>query len=97
MASFDPLGRLDAQMSDVSDVYVGAEQDAESYIAGLERALSEAACAPFLVTAIVDEPGFPDVNVGETITAQCVAHSEGYWLVYQSEEDRFMCFWGGLT
>lgn len=94
MASFDPLARLDAQMSDVSDVYVGAGQDAESYIGGLERALREAVCAPFLVTAMVDEPGFPDANVGDTITGQCVAHSEGYWLIYQSENDRFMCFWG---
>jgi hypothetical protein len=94
MASFDPLARLDAQISDVSDVYVGAGQDAESYIAGLEQALREAVCAPFLVTAKVDEPGFPDANVGDTITGQCVAHSEGYWLIYQSEKDRFMCFWG---
>lgn len=30
MALFDPLARLDAQMSDVSDVYVGAGQDAEA-------------------------------------------------------------------
>lgn len=94
MTSFDPLARLDAQMSDVSDVYVGAGQDAESYIGDLERALREAVCAPFLVTATVDEPGIPDANVGDTITGQCVAHSEGYWLIYQSENDRFMCFSG---
>ncbi|MFC0202755.1 hypothetical protein [Novosphingobium soli] len=94
MALFDPLVRLDAQMSDVSDVYVGAGKDVESYIGGLERALREAVCAPFLVTAQVVEPGFPDANVGDTITGHCVAHSEGYWLVYQSENDRFLCFWG---
>jgi len=91
---FDPLARLDAQMSDVGDVYVGVGQDAESYIAALERGLREAVCTPFLVTAKVDKPGIPDANVGDTITGQCVAYSKGYWLIYQSENDRFMCFWG---
>jgi len=94
MVSFDPLVRLDAQMSDVADVYVGAGWDAESYIAGLEQALREAVCSPFVVTAKVDEPGFPDANIGDTITGHCVAHSEGYWLIYQPEKDRFLCFWG---
>lgn len=94
MVSFDPLARLYAQMSDVTDVYVGAGWDAESYIAGLKGALSEAVCNPFPVTAKVDEPGFPDANIGDTITGQCVAHSEGYWLIYQPEKDRFLCFWG---
>jgi hypothetical protein len=94
MVSSDPLARLDAQMSDVTDVYVGAGSNAESYIAGLERALREAVCTPFPVTAKVDEPGFPEANIGDQITGQCVAHSEGNWLIYQSEEDRFLCFWG---
>jgi hypothetical protein len=94
MVLVDPLERLDAQIPDVTDVYVGDGWDAESYIAGLEAELRRAICPPFPITAKVDEPGFPDVAVGETIAGQCVAHSAGYWLVYQPERDRFLCFWG---
>lgn len=94
MVSFDPLERFNAQMSDTSDVYVGAGWDAESYLAGLEIGLRDAVCLPFAVSAIVDEPGFPDTNVGDKIAGQCVAHADGYWLIYQPEKDRFLCFWG---
>ena len=91
---FDPLERLAAQMSDVDDVYIGKDWDVESYIAGLISGLREAVCEPFYITAKVEEPGFPDVKAGDRISGQCVAHSEGYWLVYQPENDRFLCFWG---
>lgn len=94
MVSFDPLARLEAQISDIADVYVGEKWDAASYIAGLERALRQAVCTPFVVTAKVGESGFPGLNIGDTITGQCVAHAHGYWLVYQPEQDRFLCFWG---
>ena len=92
--SLDPLARLKARMSDISDVYVSPSWNAESYIAGLENEVREAICAPFPVHAKVEEPGFPDAKVGDTITGQCVAHSDGYWLVYQSDRDEFLCFWG---
>ncbi len=92
--SVDPIVRIEAHLHDVSDVYVGAGWDAESYIADLESSLREAICKPFAESAKVEEPGFPDVGVGDIISGQCVAQSKGYWLIYQSENDRFLCFWG---
>lgn len=91
---YDAVERLEAKLQDVSDVYIGAGWDAESYIAGLVGSLREAICPPFAVTAKVEEPGFPDAKVGDKISGDCVAHREGYWLVYQRENDRFLCFWG---
>ena len=94
MVALDPLERLDAQMADVSDVYVGAGWDSDDYIAGLEAGLRSVICLPFVGSAEVEETGIPDTVLGEMISGQCVAHSEGYWLVYQPETDRFLCFWG---
>ncbi|WP_155908499.1 hypothetical protein [Asticcacaulis sp. YBE204] len=92
--SVDPIERLKAQIHDVSDVYIGTGWDAESYIAGLESSLLEAVCQPFAVTAKIAEPGLPDAQVGEVVSGECVAHSNGYWLIYQPKNDRFVCFWG---
>ena len=90
----DPLERLNAQMHDVSDVYIGEGWDAKNYLTGLASGLRESICVPFTVTATVEEPGFPDAKVGDKISGQCVAQSDGYWLIYQPENDRFLCFWG---
>lgn len=88
------LAKLEASLSDTSDVYIGQGVDAESYIAGLINDIRAHICEPFPVTATVTEPGFPDATPGSTLTGLCVARHAGYWLVYSIEQDRFYCFWG---
>ena len=72
-------------------IYVPPHSDARSVEASIRAHL----CEPFLVSASVVEPGFPFASVGSLISGFCVAKTEGYWLVYQPEEHRFLCFWGG--
>lgn len=59
-----------------------------------EASLREHICEPFGVQAIVMPPGFPFAEEGATLSGTCLAHGNGYWLVYQAEEERFLCFWG---
>jgi len=89
-----PHERLEARMTDTSDVYIGAVWDKETYLKGVEQGLRGAICRPFTISAIVEEPGFPDFDVGSTITGICVAHTGGYWLAYYPQRDHFLCFWG---
>lgn len=90
-----PHEKLEAALADTSDVYVGPGQNVEEYCAALRSDIRAHICEPFEVSAIVMEPGFPDVPVGGVLTGQCVAfREEGCWLVYESEKDRFLCFWG---
>jgi hypothetical protein len=51
-------------------------------------------CEPFFLEAMVTDPGYPFASVGSKVSGYCVAHSTGYWLVYQPSEKRFHCFWG---
>jgi hypothetical protein len=51
-------------------------------------------CEPFEVQATVMSPGFPFADPGAQLVGLCVAHHAGYWLIYQPEEQRFLCFWG---
>lgn len=90
----DPLERLDAMFLETDGVYVNAGVDEAAYFEGLRASIKEHLCTPFHVSAVVTEPGFPDLAVGAGIAGWCVAHSAGYWLVYQPERDRFLCFWG---
>lgn len=92
--SADSLVRLEASMSDTSDVYVGADWNRASYLAGVEQSLRDAACTPFPISATVVAPGFPDAKEGTVISGICVASAGGYWLVHQPDRDRFLCFWG---
>ena len=92
--SISPLTKLDLALSDTSDVYVNASVDTPSYYASLADSIREHLCEPFLVSATVQEPSFPDAAVGSQISGLCVAHHAGYWLVYQPDQDRFYCFWG---
>ena len=86
--------RFEATITDTSDIYIGAGWDREEYLQGLEHGLREAMCEPFNISAIVAEPGFPEAAVGTAIHGTCIARAGGYWLVYQEEADRFLCFWG---
>lgn len=88
------LELLEKRMPDTSGIYVTKGADAEKYFESLRNSIREHVCEPFLVKAKVTPPGFPDANVGETITGWCLAQAAGYWLVYQPDLDRFCCFWG---
>jgi hypothetical protein len=93
-ANISPLERLEAALSDTTGVYVNAGVDAATYYAQLAEGIRRNMHQPFPVSAVVMPPGFSGMNIGERISGQCVAHSEGYWLVYQPLQDIFYCFWG---
>jgi hypothetical protein len=89
------FAKLEASLSETSDVYVNAGVDAAAYFKELANGIRAHMCEPFEVSATVQPPGFPDAAVGSTITGLCLAHRDsGYWLVYQPAQDRFCCFWG---
>ncbi|NIJ93511.1 hypothetical protein FHT12_002208 [Xanthomonas campestris] len=88
------LAKLEAELSDTTDVYVNYDVDAKSYFAGLTDSIRHNVCKPFPVSDTVMAPGFPDIALGQVISGQCVAHQAGYWLVYQPEQNLFYCFWG---
>jgi hypothetical protein len=91
----DPaIEKLELALSDRTGVYVGPGVDADSYLSGLASDIRANVCVPFPLSATVMAPGFPDAPVGVLVSGRCVAHRAGYWLVYQSEQDRFCCFWG---
>ena len=90
----DLHARLEAALSDTSDVYVSDDADAESYFADLAADIRRHKCPPFQVSAVVLPPGFPDMPAGSSITGWCLAQRDGYWLTYRPEDDRFYCFWG---
>ncbi len=94
MAETSPIEKLEKALSDTSDVYVNEGVDEQSYFAELAGSIRRHLCEPFQVTAEVMAPGFEDAKVGSTVSGWCVAHNAGYWLVYNSAQDRFYCFWG---
>ena len=88
------LEKLEASLTDTSDVYIGTSVDAERYLADLTAELRASVCEPFPASATVMSPGFQHVPLGSIISGMCLARRDGYSLVYQTEEDRFYCFWG---
>lgn len=86
--------KLESALSDESGVYVGDDVDRDLYIIGLREDIRGHRCDPFQLSAIAMPPGFPDVADGSIITGSCVAKKNGYWLVYQPDQDTFYCFWG---
>jgi hypothetical protein len=89
-----PLSSVDLLESALAEVtwesLVPPNTDAELVEADLRAHL----CEPFEVSAGVQPPGFPFADVGEQLVGVCVARREGYWLVCQPAEQRFLCFWG---
>jgi hypothetical protein len=73
-----------------ADLYVPPNSDAASVEASIRAHL----CEPLWLTATVEEPGFSFAGVGERLAGYCIAQTQGYWLVYQPNEERFLCFWG---
>lgn len=63
----------------------------------VEASLRAHICEPFEIKAKVMPPGFPFAEVGDTVSGMCIAQNAGYWLVYQVEEEHFLCFWGEST
>lgn len=95
MSNISPIERLEAALSDTSDVYVNEGVDETSYFADLREDIRRhIASHPFEVSAEVMPPGFDDAEIGSIVSGLCVACDSGYWLVYQPEQDRFYCFWG---
>lgn len=88
------MSRLEQALIDASDVYVDASVDRDTYLASLAEDIRKHSCEPFSISAKAVPPGFLDIEDGSVISGVCVAHNLGYWLVYQSEQDRFYCFWG---
>ena len=88
------LEKLETSLHGTSDVFISRSVDAHDYLAGLTANLRANICEPFVARAIVMPPGFPDISIGSTISGMCLAHRDGYWLVYRPEKDRFYCFWG---
>ncbi len=86
--------KLDEALAETSDVFVGSGTDPARYFSDLAADIRANICDPFAIHATVVEPGFPDTEIGSTISGECVAHKDGYWLVYQPDQDRFYCFWG---
>ena len=93
-AKISLLEKLEAALSDTTGVYVSAGVDPATYYAQLAADIRGNTHDPFPVSAVVMPPGFSDADVGDRIFGQCVAHGEGYWLVYQPEQETFYCFWG---
>jgi len=85
---------LEVALSDTAGVYVGQGQDAEAYYSQLRADIAASLCEPIHVSAIVMEPGFSGLAIGDFISGICLAHKAGYWLVYQPEQHQFYCFWG---
>jgi hypothetical protein len=84
-----------ALLQDAKDVYLAAGADLKEYSASIEEDIRANLCEPFGIFAEVSAPGFPFAPVGTHVSGMCIAHSSsGYWLVFQPEEERFLCFWG---
>lgn len=91
----EALARLEEAIPASGDVFINKGVDEVSYLSTLAEHLRSQLCEPFAVSAEVMEPGFPFADVGDTLHGYCIAHSAaGYWLVYQPDESRFLCFWG---
>lgn len=85
---------LEDNLSNTDDVYIGKNQNEEEYIKNNIHSIMEAKCGPFKIKATIMEPGFPGKEIGGEVEGYCLAHSNGYWLIYQPEEKTFYCFWG---
>jgi hypothetical protein len=85
---------LEAALTEHEDVFVPLNREPEAYFDELAADIRACVCEPFLLSAKVEEPAFPWADVGEQISGYCVARRDGYWLVYQTTERRFLCFWG---
>ena len=94
MSTPSPLEKLEAAFSDTRGVYVNHGVDEKTYFADLVSDIRSHISVPFEINAQVTPPGFPDREIGSMVSGICVAHSAGYWLVYQPEQDTFYCFWG---
>ena len=85
------LAAIEAALArEAGAVYVPPNTDARDVESDIRANL----CEPFLVSAQVMPPGYPFAAIGSAISGYCIAHNAGYWLIYQPEAQRFLCFWG---
>ena len=94
MESVSAIEKLESSLLGWEGVRVDRGEDEEQYISNLRDDIRRHKCDPFSISAVVMPPGFSDMPVGTVVTAECVAYNDGYWLVYQPEQDTFYCFWG---
>ena len=80
----------EALAGECADLYVPPNSDVKSVEASIRAHL----CEPMWLTATVEAPGFPFACVGEMLAGYCIAQAQGYWPIYQPNEQRFLCFWG---
>lgn len=86
--------KLEAGFFDTADVFVPQGVEPQQYLASLIADIRAHRCEPHQLSATVMEPGFPDMEPGQTVTGLCVASRAGYWLIYEPGKDRFYAFWG---
>jgi hypothetical protein len=94
MSGAEAMERLKSLLGNDSGVYVPPAVDRAEYVQTVGKDILSHLCEPFAVSATVVAPGFPDEKPGSLISGLCIARTAGYWLVYQSSKDRFLCFWG---
>jgi hypothetical protein len=94
LTATDARARFEAAIGSSDDVFIGDAVDRSVRLAELADDIRSHTCEPFLVEAEVMAPGFPFAKVGEHLSGYCIAFANGYWLVYQPNADRFLCFWG---
>lgn len=86
--------RLEADLADTSGIIVPKGEVEEKYFEKLRSSIREHAMGPDLVSAIVVKPGFKNRPLGSTVSGYLLAKVEGYWLVFEPDEQQYYCFWG---
>lgn len=86
--------RLESALADTSGIIVPKGRREEEYFEGLRQSIKNSLAEPEWVTATVEEPGFAHRNLGDKVTGILLAASEGYWLVFEPNEEQYYCFWG---
>ena len=86
--------KLEAALSDTSGIIVPQGEDEGAYFERLRSSIREHATGAEMVSATVMAPGFAHRELGSRISGWLLARSEGYWLVYEPDEDQYYCFWG---
>ena len=94
LSSSEFAHRLEDAMQDESGIIVPEGAEPAAYYEALRNSVRAAACEPLLVRAVITGEDFPGELQGQQVAAYVLAASEGYWLTYQPESDRFYCFWG---
>ncbi len=86
--------KLEIDLADTSGIIVPKGEDEAEYYEKLRSSVREHATGPEPVSATVVEPGFLHRPLGSTVRGYLLAKSDGYWLVFEPDENEYYCFWG---